>query len=154
MTGMPASYFCIKAFSETDMTEDLRKIGVPTLILHGDDDQIVPIADFGNDLGKAGEKCRAEDLPRRSARHVHDREGQGQSGSTCLHPTQGNAVASLMLLPVGCGAPFKAPSMVLRAESTEGLLRIEDPKIREKRRGGHFGSLHLPNARLRSWFST
>jgi non-heme chloroperoxidase len=34
---------CIKAFSETDVTEDLRKVAVPTLILHGDDDQIVPI---------------------------------------------------------------------------------------------------------------
>jgi non-heme chloroperoxidase len=45
MAGMPASYFCIKAFSETDMTEDLKKIDVPTLILHGDDDQIVPIVD-------------------------------------------------------------------------------------------------------------
>jgi non-heme chloroperoxidase len=45
MAGMPASYFCIEAFSETDMTEDLKKIDVPTLILHGDDDQIVPIAD-------------------------------------------------------------------------------------------------------------
>jgi len=44
MAGMPASYFCVKAFSETDMTEDLKKIDVPTLILHGDDDQIVPIA--------------------------------------------------------------------------------------------------------------
>src|SRR5205809_2472078 len=42
--GFPACYFCIKAFSETDMTEDLKKIDVPTLILHGDDDQIVPIA--------------------------------------------------------------------------------------------------------------
>ena len=45
--GFPASYFCIKAFSETDMTEDLKKIDVPTLVLHGDDDQIVPIADSG-----------------------------------------------------------------------------------------------------------
>ena len=44
MCGMPASYFCIKAFSETDTTEDLKKFDVPTLILHGDDDQIVPIA--------------------------------------------------------------------------------------------------------------
>lgn len=43
MAGLPASYFCIKAFSETDQTEDLKKIDVPTLILHGDDDQIVPI---------------------------------------------------------------------------------------------------------------
>src|SRR5438477_6327489 len=45
MAGLPASYFCIKAFSETDLTEDLKKIDVPTLILHGDEDQIVPIAD-------------------------------------------------------------------------------------------------------------
>ncbi len=44
MAGLPASYLCIKAFSETDTTEDLKKIDVPTLILHGDDDQIVPIA--------------------------------------------------------------------------------------------------------------
>jgi non-heme chloroperoxidase len=44
MAGMPAAYFCIKAFSETDLTEDLKKLDVPTLILHGDDDQIVPIA--------------------------------------------------------------------------------------------------------------
>ena len=43
MAGMPASYFCIKAFSETDTTEDLKKFDVPTLFLHGDDDQIVPI---------------------------------------------------------------------------------------------------------------
>ena len=45
MAGLPAAYFCIKAFSETDLTEDLKKVDVPTLILHGDDDQIVPIAD-------------------------------------------------------------------------------------------------------------
>jgi non-heme chloroperoxidase len=45
MCGFPGSYFCIKAFSETDLTEDLKKIDVPTLVLHGDDDQIVPIAD-------------------------------------------------------------------------------------------------------------
>jgi non-heme chloroperoxidase len=44
MCGFPGAYFCIKAFSETDFTEDLKKVDVPTLILHGDDDQIVPIA--------------------------------------------------------------------------------------------------------------
>jgi len=44
LAGFPASYFCVKAFSETDMTEDLKRFDVPTLILHGDDDQIVPIA--------------------------------------------------------------------------------------------------------------
>ena len=45
--GMKAHYDCIKAFSETDFTEDLKKFDVPTLILHGDDDQIVPIAASG-----------------------------------------------------------------------------------------------------------
>jgi len=44
LAGFPASYFCIKAFSETNLTEDLKRIDVPTLIVHGDDDQIVPIA--------------------------------------------------------------------------------------------------------------
>jgi non-heme chloroperoxidase len=43
MCGFPAAYYCIKAFSETDCTEDLKKFDIPTLILHGDDDQIVPI---------------------------------------------------------------------------------------------------------------
>ena len=43
--GAKAHYDCIKAFSETDFTEDLKSIDVPVLILHGDDDQIVPIAD-------------------------------------------------------------------------------------------------------------
>jgi non-heme chloroperoxidase len=43
MGGVKATYDCIKAFSETDFTEDLKKIDVPTLIIHGDDDQIVPI---------------------------------------------------------------------------------------------------------------
>jgi non-heme chloroperoxidase len=45
LCGLKAAYDCIKAFSETDFTEDLKKIDVPTLVLHGDDDQIVPIAD-------------------------------------------------------------------------------------------------------------
>ena len=43
MTGHKNAYDCIKAFSETDFTEDLKKFDVPTLIIHGDDDQIVPI---------------------------------------------------------------------------------------------------------------
>jgi non-heme chloroperoxidase len=45
MAGVKATYDCIKAFSETDFTEDLKKFDVPTLIMHGDDDQIVPIDD-------------------------------------------------------------------------------------------------------------
>ena len=45
LCGIKAAYDCVKVFSETDQTDDLRKIDVPTLILHGDDDQIVPIDD-------------------------------------------------------------------------------------------------------------
>jgi non-heme chloroperoxidase len=45
MGGTKAHYDCIKAFSETDFTEDLKNIDVPVLVMHGDDDQIVPIAD-------------------------------------------------------------------------------------------------------------
>ena len=47
MGGIKAHYDCIKVFSETDLTEDLKKFDVPTLILHSDDDQIVPIAAAG-----------------------------------------------------------------------------------------------------------
>jgi non-heme chloroperoxidase len=42
--GFPAAYECIKAFSETDFTEDVKKFDIPTLVIHGDDDQIVPIS--------------------------------------------------------------------------------------------------------------
>jgi non-heme chloroperoxidase len=45
LAGHKAVYDCVKAFSETDFTEDLKKFDVPTLILHGDADQIVPFAD-------------------------------------------------------------------------------------------------------------
>jgi non-heme chloroperoxidase len=47
MGGIKAPYDCIKAFSETDFTEDLKAIDVPTLVMHGQDDQIVPFADAG-----------------------------------------------------------------------------------------------------------
>src|SRR5271168_1375759 len=47
MAGFPAAYFCIKAFSETDQTEDLKRMDIPTLVIQGDDDQIVPFANAG-----------------------------------------------------------------------------------------------------------
>jgi non-heme chloroperoxidase len=47
LCGINGAYDCIKAFSETDFTEDLKKFDVPTLVLHGDDDQIVPIVAAG-----------------------------------------------------------------------------------------------------------
>lgn len=52
MAGFPGAYLCIKAFSETDQFEDLKKIDVPTLILQGDDDQIVPFRAAGQAQAK------------------------------------------------------------------------------------------------------
>ena len=70
MGGMKAGYDCIKAFSETDFTEDLKKFDVPTLILHGDDDQIVPIGAAALQSSKLV-KGRAEGLSRFPARHAN-----------------------------------------------------------------------------------
>src|ERR1017187_6668929 len=47
MAGFPAAYLCIKAFSETDQTDDLKRMDIPTLVIQGDDDQIVPFANAG-----------------------------------------------------------------------------------------------------------
>ena len=59
MGGHKGTYDCIKAFSETDFTEDLKKFNVPTLILHGDDDQIVP---FENSAPKSAKLIRDAEL--------------------------------------------------------------------------------------------
>jgi non-heme chloroperoxidase len=53
MSGHKNAYDCIKAFSETDFTEDLKKFAIPTLIIHGDDDQIVPIEASANLTARA-----------------------------------------------------------------------------------------------------
>lgn len=63
MAGMPACYFCIKAFSETDQTEDLKKFDVPTLIIHGDDDQVVPLADTAMLAAKLVKNCTLKVYP-------------------------------------------------------------------------------------------
>lgn len=52
MASHKATFDCIKAFSETDFTEDLKKFDIPTLVVHGDDDQIVPIAASGQASAK------------------------------------------------------------------------------------------------------
>ena len=65
--GQMNSYASIKAFSETDFTEDLKKIDVPTLVLHGEDDQIVPVKDSATQV-RIADQGRARDLlPRRAS---------------------------------------------------------------------------------------
>ena len=52
--SIKGTFDCVKAFSETDFTQDLKKFDRPTLIVHGDGDQIVPIKAAGLGLGEAG----------------------------------------------------------------------------------------------------
>ena len=74
MGSAKAHYDGIKAFSETDFNDDLKKITVPVLVMHGDDDQIVPYAELRATVGQAGEKRDAEDLQGLPARHAgHER---------------------------------------------------------------------------------
>ena len=62
MGGANAHYHGIKAFSETDFTEDLKIIDVPALVMHGDDDQIVPIADFSITFSEAAQEQHTQSL--------------------------------------------------------------------------------------------
>ncbi len=59
-SGHKNAYDCIRVFSETDLSEDLRKFDVPTLIIHGDDDQVVPIAASGARSSKLVKNARYE----------------------------------------------------------------------------------------------
>jgi non-heme chloroperoxidase len=72
MCGVKAAYDCITAFSETDFTEDLKRIDVPTLIMHGDDDQIVPIGASAMLSSKLVRHAQLKGLQGLAARHGHD----------------------------------------------------------------------------------
>ena len=85
MGGMKAGYDCIKAFSETDFTEDLKKFDVPTLILHGDDDQIVPIAAAALLSAKLVKSAKLKVYPGLSARDAHNPRGPDQCRSARVH---------------------------------------------------------------------
>ncbi len=78
MGGVKAGYDCIKAFSETDFTEDLKKFDIPTLIMHGEDDQIVPIAAAALQSAKIVKGATLIDLSRLSAWHAHHPRRQHQ----------------------------------------------------------------------------
>ena len=85
MAGHKNALDCIKAFSETDFTEDLKKFDVPTLVMHGDDDQIVPIGASALPDRQAGQGRRAQGLPRAVARHVHHQRRPGQRRPARVH---------------------------------------------------------------------
>jgi non-heme chloroperoxidase len=85
LQGMQASligaYDCIKAFSETDQTEDLGKVTVPTLVMQGDADQIVPIDDSGRLSSQLVRNGTLHVIPGAPARIVHDPCRCHQSGT-------------------------------------------------------------------------
>ena len=85
MGGAKAHYDGIVAFSQTDFTEDLKKINVPVLVMHGDDDQIVPYADSGPLSAKLLKNGTLEDLQGLSAWHADDGSGDHQRGSAGVH---------------------------------------------------------------------
>ena len=85
MGGAKAHYDGIVAFSQTDFTEDLKKIKLPVLVMHSEDDQIVPLCRFRTAVGKAAEERQPEDLSRLSARHAHDRGRYDQRRPVGLH---------------------------------------------------------------------
>ena len=85
MGGAKAHYDGIVAFSQTDFTADLKKITVPVLVMHGDDDQIVPYAELRTIIGKVAEERDAEDLQRLPARHADHAGGNDQRRPAGFH---------------------------------------------------------------------
>jgi non-heme chloroperoxidase len=61
--GVKGQYDCVKAFSETDFTQDLKRIDVPSLVMHGDDDQIVPFDDTGARTAKIVKNAKLKVYP-------------------------------------------------------------------------------------------
>ena len=94
MGGAKAHYDGIVAFSQTDFTEDLKVITVPVLVMHGDDDQIVPYARLRPAVGEAPEERDAEDLCRLPARHAHDPGGDDQRRPAGVHREIGSRRAA------------------------------------------------------------
>ena len=84
--GLKNAYECIKAFSETDFTEDLKKFDVPTLVMHGEDDQIVPVNDSARKSAQAHQGREGNLLSRRAARPDRHASGSGQRRSAGLPP--------------------------------------------------------------------
>ena len=84
MGAANAQYECIKAFSETDFTGDLRSIDIPVLILHGEDDQIVPVAN-GRATAELLKRPTLKIYPEAAARHGDDLRRSDQRRPARLH---------------------------------------------------------------------
>ena len=106
MGSAKAQYDGIKAFSETDFTEDLKIIDVPTLVMHGDDDQIVPIADSAPLSAKLLKKGTLKVYREVPARHVHDARRRDQRRPARLHQGLNWRAAFRVVAELGSGGRF------------------------------------------------
>ena len=107
MGGAKAHYDGIVAFSQTDFTEDLKKITVPVLVMHGDDDQIVPYADSGTAVGETAEERDFEDLQGLSAWHADNECGNDQCRPARLHQSVNGALSrTFCLCRIGWVVPW------------------------------------------------
>ena len=86
MGGAKAHYDGIVAFSQTDFTEDLKTISVPALVMHGDDDQIVPYRGLRTTVRETAHERDAEDVPRLPARHANHAGRHDQRRPPGFHP--------------------------------------------------------------------
>lgn len=84
--GLKNAYECVAAFSATDFTEDLKQFDVPTLVLHGEDDQIVPVGHHRAPLGAHHPRRQGHLLPGCAARHHRNTPGSGQRRPARVHP--------------------------------------------------------------------
>jgi hypothetical protein len=85
MGSIKAHHDGIVAFSQTDFTEDLKKITIPVLVMHGDDDQIVPFPDSATAFSETPQERYAEDVPQLSTRYARI----SQHARTCDIGTSG-----------------------------------------------------------------
>ena len=99
--GFKGAYECVKAFSETDFTEDLKKFDVPTLVIHGDDDQIVPIGICGQRSSKLIKGATLKVYPGRAARADGHAPRPVQRRSAGLHQVVGPYRLECDTAPIG-----------------------------------------------------
>ena len=112
MGGAKAHYDGIVAFSQTDFTEDLKKITVPVLVMHSEDDQIVPYVAAGPLSAKLAQEWDAEDLQGLSARHADHGSGHDQRRPAGVY--QGMSGAHLGMKVILFGATGMVGQGVLR----------------------------------------
>jgi non-heme chloroperoxidase len=124
MAGFPASYLGIKAWSETDLTEDLKKIDVPALVIHGDDDQIVPIATRPCGPRESSPDATLKIYEGRAPRLGHDPQGPAQPRPARVHQGVNGALSR-----------FLSPTSVLPPLELRGKAMTREHRPRFTRRG-------------------